>query len=53
VRTPFKIWFEAGSEELPPLRFEYQAKPFLRLVFEADATTSVPPVTLALNRIAH
>ena len=34
VNTPFKVWYEAGSEHLPPLRFEYQAKPFLRLTFD-------------------
>lgn len=34
--TPFRVWFELGQEHMPPLRFEYQAKSFLRLVFEAD-----------------
>ncbi len=37
VDTPFKVWYEAGSEHLPPLRFEYQAKSFLRLAFDYDA----------------
>lgn len=32
--TPFKVWYEAGSEHLPPVRFEYQAKPYLRLTFD-------------------
>jgi hypothetical protein len=36
VNTPFRVWYEAGSEHLPPLRFEYQAKSFLRLAFEYD-----------------
>jgi hypothetical protein len=34
VNTPFKLWYQAGSEYLPPMRFEYQAKSFLRLTFE-------------------
>lgn len=41
-RTPFKVWYEAGAEHLPPLRFEYQAKSFLRLTFEFDSTASCP-----------
>jgi hypothetical protein len=36
-RTPFRLWFERGAESAPPLRFEYQAKSFLRLAFEAEA----------------
>jgi len=35
-QTPFHVWYEEGSEGAPPLRFEYQAKSFLRLAFEAD-----------------
>ena len=37
TKTPFRVWYEAGSEGAPPLRFEYQAKSFLRLAFEAEA----------------
>jgi hypothetical protein len=48
--TPFKVWFEAGRENLPPLRFEYQAKSFLRLAFEFDPAGSGPPISLALNK---
>ena len=40
--TPFKVWYEAGSGHLPPLRFEYQAKSFLRLTFEFDRTITNP-----------
>jgi hypothetical protein len=40
VNTPFKLWYEAGSERQPPLRFEYQAKSFLRLTFEYDPVAS-------------
>jgi hypothetical protein len=48
-RTPFKVWYEAGSEHLPPLRFEYQAKSFLRLTFEFDSTASCPAAVPSLN----
>jgi hypothetical protein len=48
--TPFKVWFESGREHLPPLRFEYQAKPFLRLAFEFDPAAAGPPVSPALNK---
>jgi hypothetical protein len=32
----FRLWFEAGAEKPVPLRIEYQAKSYLRLVFEAE-----------------
>ena len=47
--TPFKVWYEAGAEHLPPLRFEYQAKSFLRLTFEFDSTVSCPAVVPSLS----
>ena len=53
VKTPFKVWFQSGNEQMPPLAFEYQARSFLRLYFEADSNTSVPAVSLALNKIAQ
>jgi hypothetical protein len=53
VKTPFRVWFESGNELMPPLAFEYQARSFLRLYFEADFNTSVPAVSLALNKIAQ
>lgn len=48
-KTPFHLWYEAGEEHMPPLRFEYQARSFLRLTFEVDAAASVPPVRFALT----
>jgi hypothetical protein len=48
-KTPFRLWYGAGEEEKPPLRFEYQAKPFLRLVFEADAKADTPPIPFAFK----
>ena len=47
-KTPFHLCYEAGEEHMPPLRFEYQARSFLRLTFEVDAAASVPPVRFAL-----
>ena len=35
-RTPFKIWFEKDAASILPLRIEYKAKPFLKLIFEYD-----------------
>jgi hypothetical protein len=48
-QTPFHLWYEAGSEEGPPLRFEYQAKSFLRLTFEADPAAPEPLVPFVLG----
>lgn len=45
----FEVWFEPGPGCAPPLRFEYQARSFLRLVFEADpdaAGPTLPPFFL-------
>jgi hypothetical protein len=33
----FRLWYEAGSRMPVPLRIEYQAKSYLRLMFEAEA----------------
>ena len=52
VTTPFKVWYEAGSEHLPPLRFEYQARSFLRLAFEFDPAASGPPLVPSLAKNA-
>ena len=47
--TPFRVWYEAGSRKSPPIRFEYQAKSFLRLVFEMDATAQTPQFGFAIK----
>jgi hypothetical protein len=49
-KTPFRLWYEAGREQMPPLRFEYQAKSFLRLTFEADVKAETPPIHFALKK---
>jgi hypothetical protein len=43
-KTNFRIWFERGSHNAPPLRFDYQARSFLRLSFEANGTGSATPL---------
>ena len=35
--TDFRLWIESGTERPLPLRIEYQAKSYLRLMFEAQA----------------
>ena len=37
----FHLWFEQGSENFLPLRFEFKPKSYLRLVFDTE-----PPATL-------
>ncbi len=45
-RTPFHLWYEKGAESLPPLRFDYQARSFLKLAFEA-LPVDAPKATVA------
>jgi hypothetical protein len=40
--TPFRVWYDAGARQAPPVRFEYQAKSFLRLVFEKEPAAQTP-----------
>ncbi len=40
-RTEFKLWIEAGREALP-IRFEYRARSFMRLSFEAEPARATP-----------
>ena len=35
--TEFRLWIPSGAERPLPLRIEYQAKSYLRLVFESAA----------------
>jgi hypothetical protein len=49
IRTPFRVWCEAGADRCLPLRFEYQARSFLRLTFEADAKAGAPPIRFAFQ----
>jgi len=49
IKTPFRVWHEAGAEQSLPLRFEYQARSFLRLTFEADVKAGTPPIRFAFK----
>jgi len=40
--TNFRLWFEQGSANFLPLRFEYKAKSYLRLVFDEEQTRELP-----------
>jgi len=46
--STFRLWFEQGSPNFLPLRFEFKPKSYLRLVFDEDP--SAPAQTLTLNR---
>jgi hypothetical protein len=46
--TNFRLWFEQGSPNFLPLRFEFKAKAYLRLVF--DQEPPLPAQQLSLNR---
>lgn len=48
-RTAFRLWYEAGAAPALPLRFEYQARPFLRLTFEANPKAATPPIQSAFK----
>jgi hypothetical protein len=50
--TPFTVWFEEGAERQPPLRFEYQARSFLRLTFDSEpAVPAFSPTSLSAINI--
>jgi hypothetical protein len=49
IETPFRVWYQAGAGKAPPVRFEYQARSFLRLVFELDTTVQTPRFGLAIR----
>lgn len=50
-KTPFRLWYESGAEQTLPLRFEYQAKSFLRLTFEASAAADTPPIHFGFKSV--
>lgn len=42
-QTTFRLWIEDGLATAIPLRIEFQPRPYLRLVFEADPQASNTP----------
>jgi hypothetical protein len=47
--TPFRLWFESGSPNFLPLRFEYKPKGYLKLVFDAEPLAKQRSAQEALN----
>jgi hypothetical protein len=47
--TPFRLWFESGSPNFLPLRFEYKPKGYLKLVFDAEPLAKQGNAQEALN----
>jgi hypothetical protein len=48
-RSTFRLWYEKDSDSYLPVRIEYRAKSFLKLIFEKDPTAQQPPTTLFLK----
>jgi hypothetical protein len=48
--TPFRLWFETGSPNFLPLRFEYKPKGYLKLVFDAEPLSKAGNTQEALNQ---
>ena len=46
--TNFRLWFEKGAANFLPLRFEFKAKSYLRLVFDQEPPPA--PEQLSVNR---
>jgi hypothetical protein len=51
-KTTFRLWYEKDSENYIPVKIEYRAKSFLRLIFEKDTTIQEPPTTMFLKENA-
>jgi hypothetical protein len=51
-KSTFRLWYEKDSDTYLPVRIEYRAKSFLKLVFEKDPTVQQPPTTMFLKENA-
>jgi hypothetical protein len=51
-KSTFRLWYEKDSESFLPVKIEYRAKSFLKLIFEKDSTAQQPPTTLFLKENA-
>jgi hypothetical protein len=51
-KSTFRLWYEKDSESFLPVRIEYRAKSFLKLVFEKDPTAQLPATTMFLKENA-
>jgi len=48
--TPFKLWYERDSPNYLPVKIEYRAKSFLKLVFETEPHWQGPAASLFLSK---
>ena len=48
--TPFRLWYERDSPNYLPVRIEYKAKSFLRLVFEMNPHWEGPSPSYLFNK---
>lgn len=46
----FRVWYPAGDGSGLPVRIEYRAKPYLRLVFEADGKIAASAIAPIISR---
>ena len=51
-KSAFHLWYEKDSDSFLPVRIEYRAKSFLKLVFEKDPTAQQPAATMFLKENA-
>jgi hypothetical protein len=51
-KTTFRLWYEKDGASFLPVRIEYRAKSFLRLIFEKDSSVQLPATTMFLKENA-
>jgi hypothetical protein len=51
-KSTFRLWYGRDPDAYLPVRIEYRAKPFLKLIFEKDATSQQPATTMFLKENA-
>jgi hypothetical protein len=51
-KSTFRLWYEKDSDTYLPVRIEYRAKSFLKLIFEKDSTAQQPLTTMFLKENA-
>lgn len=47
----FQLWFDRGSDNPLPLRFEYRPRSYLKLVFSAEADRSADPLAEKVDEV--
>lgn len=49
-KSPFRFWYEPKSPNIVPVKIEYKARSFLKLVFEHDGSLDQPAVLSTLKQ---